>query len=184
MSDNTSTQTTPATRPQKLHEYQAMLSRRLQEAQKQTGQTGYLGVQIGAQHYLVSLDDAGEILPMHTPTHVPLTQPWYLGVVSVRGQLLGVVDLCLFMGLGATPIDMSSQVMVLSKNPERACGVIVSKLFGLRPASSLTLQIEEEGNTAKSPWVGDAYSSVDGVQWRILNVQALLESADFVQVGR
>ena len=53
---------TNLTSRQRLHEYQAMLARRLQEARAKSSTEGFLGVQIGDQHWLLSLSDTGEVL--------------------------------------------------------------------------------------------------------------------------
>lgn len=183
MSDLPTSQPANSTRPQRLQEYQAMLARRLHAAQTQTAQAGYLGVQIGVHHYLVGLEDAGEIMPLQDLTPVPLTQPWYLGVLSTRGQLLGVADFDMFAFQTPTPVDMTSRIMVLSKNPERACGVLVTKLFGLRPSAGLQTLPDADANPAH-PWLGQQFQADDGQIWQVLDVKKLLEDPSFLQVGR
>ncbi|WP_295493835.1 chemotaxis protein CheW, partial [uncultured Ralstonia sp.] len=82
---------TNLTSRQRLHEYQAMLARRLQEARAKASTDSFLGVQIGERYWLLSLADTGEVLDFQAPARVPLTQPWYLGLVNARGNLLGVI---------------------------------------------------------------------------------------------
>ena len=53
-------QRTNLTSRQRLHEYQAMLARRLQEARAKSATEGFLGVQIGEHHWLLSLTETGE----------------------------------------------------------------------------------------------------------------------------
>ncbi len=116
---------TNLTSRQRLHEYQAMLARRLQEARAKSSTEGFLGVQIGDQHWLLSLSDTGEVLDYQPPARVPLTQPWYLGLVNARGNLLGVIDFSLFCGEAATAGGAGAKIVVLSKDPQRACAIIV-----------------------------------------------------------
>lgn len=65
---------TNLTSRQRLHEYQAMLARRLQEARAKASMDSFLGVQIGDRHWLLSLGDTGEVLDYQPPARVPLTQ--------------------------------------------------------------------------------------------------------------
>ena len=68
-----------------LREFQERLARRLAEAG--TGERrGLLGFMCGAEHWLIELAEAGEILPPPPLSTVPLTQPWYRGLGFAPGD--------------------------------------------------------------------------------------------------
>ena len=77
----------------------------MQAARTSSGARAHqLGVEIGGVRYLLDLLEAGEIVPVPALASVPLTQPWYLGLANVRGNLVGVVDLARYLGQdGAVP---------------------------------------------------------------------------------
>ncbi|CAJ0681180.1 hypothetical protein R82526_01106 [Ralstonia mannitolilytica] len=175
-------QRTNLTSRQRLHEYQAMLARRLQEARAKSSAEGFLGVQVGERHWLLSLTDTGEVLDYQAPTRVPLTQPWYLGLVNARGNLLGVIDLGLFCGEAPTTAGPGAKIVVLSKDPQRACAIVVPRVAGLR---SLTdLQPADVATEESRPWQGRAWRDAQGTLWRELDVRQLLADPAFLQVGR
>ena len=175
-------QRTNLTSRQRLHEYQAMLARRLQEARAKSATEGFLGVQIGEHHWLLSLTETGEVLDYQPPARVPLTQPWYLGLVNARGNLLGVIDFGLLCGEAPTSSGSGAKIVVLSKDPQRACAILVPRVAGLRSLSDL--QPAEATAEEGRPWLGRAWSDAQGTQWRELDVRQLLADPAFLQVGR
>jgi twitching motility protein PilI len=85
-------------RRSRLRQYQVQLLERMQAAQAAgTTAARELGVLIGTRHCLLDLTQVGEIVPFRSATTVPLTQPWYLGLANVRGNLVGVIDLAAYL---------------------------------------------------------------------------------------
>ncbi|MEM5428900.1 chemotaxis protein CheW [Cupriavidus oxalaticus] len=170
----------------RLQDYQAMLARRLREARSLPAADSYLALQIGARHWLLPLAETGEVLDMRQPSRVPLTQPWYSGLVNARGSLLGVIDFSLFCGGAPTPVQPGSKLVVLSRQVERACAILATRVAGLRHAAELGLP---HGEAAWQPdeapaWEGQRFADRDGRDWQVLNVPALLDAPAFLQVGR
>ena len=58
-------------RQTRLHDYQAMLARRLREARNLPVVESYLGVLVGQRNWLLPLTETGEVLEMRTPASVP-----------------------------------------------------------------------------------------------------------------
>jgi len=173
-------------RQTRLQDYQAMLARRLREARSLPAADSYLALQVGPRSWLLPLAETGEVLDMRQPSRVPLTQPWYAGLVNARGNLLGVVDFSLFSGDGATPVQPGSKIVVLSRQVERACGIVATRVVGLRHAGDLGLP---HGEAAKAEgtepaWAGRRFADREGRDWQVLDVRALLEASAFLQAGR
>lgn len=173
-------------RQTRLQDYQAMLARRLREARSLPAADSYLALQIGSRHWLLPLAETGEVLDMRQPSRVPLTQPWYSGLVNARGSLLGVIDFSLFCGGAPTPVQPGSKLVVLSRQVERACAILATRVAGLRHAADLGLP---HGEAAPQPgeapaWEGQRFADRDGREWQVLDVRALLEAPAFLQVGR
>ncbi|TDF66222.1 chemotaxis protein CheW [Cupriavidus sp. L7L] len=174
----------------RLQDYQAMLARRLREARTLPAADSYLALQIGARHWLLPLAETGEVLDMRPPSRVPLTQPWYSGLVNARGSLLGVIDFSLFCGGSPTPVQPGSKLVVLSRQVERACAILATRVAGLRHATELGLPHEEaaqglaQGSDEAPAWEGQRFADRDGRDWQVLNVRALLDAPAFLQVGR
>lgn len=167
-------------RQTRLHDYQAMLARRLREARNLPAVDSYLGVLVGQRGWLLPLMETGEVLEMRQPAGVPLTQPWYRGLVNARGNLLGVIDFGLYCGEGATPVQPGSKIVVLSRQVERACGIIATRVVGLRHAVDLTPAQGE----APLGWLGAHFADREGRDWQVLDIRQLLDTPAFLQAGR
>jgi len=95
-----------------LREFQAHLARRLAGASEQSA-AGLLGIQSGADYWLLNLSDSGEIIPLTPLTGVPLTKPWFVGIANIRGNLYSVADFSAFQGKEATPQNNSSRLLLI-----------------------------------------------------------------------
>ena len=119
-----------------LRELQARLADRLSQARTQTAVgASWLAVKISDKNFLLPLSQSGEVVGWSGVEPVPYTKPWMLGVTSIRGILLTVVDLARMLNL---PISRSEQVFagasVVALNPMMGvnAALFVEHLEGLR----------------------------------------------------
>jgi len=167
----------PAARRIRLRQYQEELLERMQAARTGSGaRTHQLGVEIGGERYLLDLLEAGEIVPVPPLTSVPLTQPWYLGLANIRGNLIGVVDLARFFdaqrGLpdNAGAPGSAARLVTFSPSLGMPCGFLAARVHGLRQAADMTPQ---DGRLVDA----------DGQAWTPLALAALAQDERFLQVG-
>ncbi len=178
------------TRRERLREFQSALSDRLRRAQSAPLASNRLGLQIGQRRVLIDLADAGEILAVPDITPVPLTKAWYRGLANVRGNLLGIVDLSLFAGGAATPLDKDSRVLAFSSELHFSSGILVSRMLGLRSAADLGAASESDtaqvatGPDLYAPWMRARLVDAQGVLWDELDLAALTTDERFLQIGR
>jgi twitching motility protein PilI len=160
-----------AERRNRLRQYQVQLLERMQAARANSGASvNQLGVSIGAERYLLDLTQAGEIVPVGALAAVPLTQPWYLGLTNIRGNLVGVIDLARYLGLGETPIGSDSRIVTFAAGLGFNCALLVGRVYGLRHAG---------GMQAADQCLRDA----DGNDWTALDLAALVADERFLHVG-
>jgi twitching motility protein PilI len=173
-------------RRERRREFQVSLSERLHRAQSLPVASSMLGLQIGPSRLLVDLAGAGEILALPTITPVPLVKPWYRGLINVRGNLLGVVDLSLFANGPATPLDQESRVLSLGAELRFASGILVSRMLGLRHSADL-VRVADGQAVAPSPfepWLRSRLVDKDGGLWDELDLRALTRDERFLRVER
>ncbi len=165
----------------RLREFQAQLVERMQAARTgEDGQLRQLGVAIGSQCWLLNLKEAGEIVTVGAITHVPLTQPWFLGLTNLRGNLVSVVDFAHMMGQAPTPIDKETRIVAFGPSLGFNSALLVTRVMGLRNVSAMTLQDNAE---SAAPWIGGRYLDEDGLLWSELKLSAMTEDAQFLQVS-
>ena len=160
-----------AGRRTRLRQYQVQLLERMQAARSNSGaRINHLGVQIGAQRILLDLTQAGEIVPVSPVTTVPLTQPWYLGLANIRGNLVGVIDLARYLKLGETGSGQDARFVTFAGALGFNCALLVSKVYGLRHAGDMRQH-------------GDQLRDADANEWDVLDLAALARDPRFLQIG-
>lgn len=160
-----------AARRARLRQYQEQLLERMQAARTSSGARAHqLGVEIGGARYLLDLVEAGEIVPLPPLAAVPLTQPWYLGLANVRGNLLGVVDLARYLDPEAMPTP-GTRLVTFAPGLGFPCALLVAKVVGLRHAADM------------QP-LDARLRDADGQEWTPLSLAALAREDRFLQVAR
>ena len=170
-----------------LREYQQNLIDQLQSENLSIARVSTLGVQIAGQNHLVDMADVGEVLPVPALTLVPFTKPWFRGVVNVRGNLYGVVDVAAYQqnGMALRPLatsgdtvqafgDSSNRILLVANRYAFNVALLVDNVLGLRDARDWR-QNEANGQIK--------YQDEHGVVWQKLGVAALLEQPEFLQIG-
>lgn len=174
---------------QALRQLQSRLAERLQAARTDAAQAAsWLAVQAGAGNYLLPLAQVGEIFHWPGVLRVPYSQPWFWGVANLRGNLMGVVDLCTFLGQPAERSEQSlMETSLLSVAPALQVNValVVDRLMGLRGVEDMSPQQLSPATTTTStgvPGLGSWFTDQAAVPWRELNLQNLVHSQTFLQV--
>lgn len=160
-----------AGRRTRLRQYQVQLLERMQAARTNTGtRIQQLGVMIGSERYLLELTQTAEIVSLGAVTAVPLTQAWYLGLANIRGNLIGIVDVARYLELGETATGADSRVITFANSLGFNCGLLVSRVYGLRQAADMQA-------------VGERLRDADANEWTPLDLAALVNEPRFLHVG-
>lgn len=155
-----------------LREFQQRLIDRLQDKSLAASRISTLGIQIAGNHWLVDMTDIGEVLPLPEVTPVPLTKPWFKGVVNVRGSLFTVTDMAVYLGAQATPHLPENRILLAAERYGFNAALLVERVLGLRDARSWRQIAPLEYHDDENKLI-----------WRKLDVPALLAQADFLQIA-
>ena len=164
-----------------LHEFQAGLARRLAEA-RDTRASALLAVQVGQRNWLIDLTEAGEILAVPPLATVPLAEPWFRGLASVRGNLFGVVDFAAFHGDAPIPPVGHARLLLIGVRHELNCAILVSRALGLRSIDDF--EVASSATDPERPWVGDVLHDSLGTPWTRLKVAELLNHPRFLDAAQ
>lgn len=164
-----------------LRAFQEGVNARLKEAQSgaSTHSASKMGVQVGQEKWLVNLSDVGEVTPLPTLLHVPLTQRWFAGVANVRGVLYSAVDFSDFLGGEPTQANVDSRLLLANVKYHVNAGIIVHHMLGLKNPEQF--QVGESSNLP--PWIAAEYIDQEGNIWKELNMTGLIGHPNFLNVG-
>jgi len=167
---------------QRMREFQANLTARLREARSGDPGYGRLAVRVVDCDCLLHLPEAGEILSVPIITSVPLAQPWFMGIASVRGRIFSVIDLGRYMERGATRLDKDCRLILLGESLGFNAGLVVSAVLGLRSVKDM---ISESGaaNAERPDWMNTPCTEQDGHRWLPLELGRLTREERFLHAG-
>jgi twitching motility protein PilI len=171
-----------AARRTRLREFQIQLIERVQAARSGADtRINQLGVMVGQTRWLLDLKEVSEIVSVGAITPVPLTQDWYLGLSNLRGSLISVVDFARFQGHPPAHVEQDSRIVAFAPALSFNCGLLVSRVMGLRNVADMELQPDLVPGDA--PWATCSYRDRDSQVWLQLSLSLIVQDPRFLQVG-
>lgn len=170
-----------------LRELQQRLAERLRLVREQAPTRNWLAIESGGHGFLLPLEQAGEIFSLVALQSVPHSQPWFLGVGNLRGQLHGVVDLSAFIGLprrATTTMDFASKdagrLVAFNASLQLNVALLIDRLVGLRRPAEL---VEIKPSGPRPHFIGAEFNDTKARPWVELNLAALASDEAFLKVA-
>jgi twitching motility protein PilI len=148
--------------------------------QQQLIQSYWEGVMfyVGEHRFVAPLSSVKEILNHPSSlTPVPGSRPWMMGVANVRGTLIPVVDLQLYLIGEKTRQGRRSRVLVFTLG-SGLTGVLVGEMVGMRHFAKETARQTQFNNEKFSKYVQFEFDQ-DGMTWPVFSLSALAEDSGF-----
>ncbi len=167
-----------------LRSFQRELAARLASKTAAQVELSRLGLSSGGEQWLIRLADAGEVITMPAVATVPLTQPWFLGVANIRGNLYSVIDFGGFLGRSVSIAPgTGGQSRLLLFGPrvgDLKAGIVVQKVLGLRNLAELA---PASPQTDAPGWYGQRWMDAEGGAWQEIDLVRLSQDPKFLRVG-
>ncbi|MBI1911841.1 MAG: chemotaxis protein CheW [Deltaproteobacteria bacterium] len=97
---------------------------------------------LGVNEYAFEVTDAVEVLKARQLTEVPRTPEFIKGILSLRGEMIPVIDLKKRLGISLTADKASSRILVAAIEDVKA-GFLVDKLSGVKEVSAGAVEVAE-----------------------------------------
>jgi twitching motility protein PilI len=141
-----------------------------------------VGFRVGDRHLVSSLTEVNEILSFPEVTRVPGACAWLLGVASVRGNLMPLVDLKGFLSGVATDLTDSSRVLLV-RQVGGSVGLLVDEVLGQRNfTADQRAPAQEQNDAAIERFIVEHYALGD-TQWGHFSIAALVRADVFGQAA-
>jgi twitching motility protein PilI len=142
-----------------------------------------VAVRMGGETFLVAREETREVLGLPAVvTRIPGTKPWIRGLANVRGQLLPLLDLRLFLGSGSTQSGRNTRVVVVNHRDIPA-GLIVDEVLGFRRFAEKEFNVEPPPTVIRcDSYLAGAFRR-GGEVWPVLSLRGLVESESFLQAA-
>ena len=172
-----------------IRELQTRLANRLRTARDEGLSVSWLAVRSAGMNYLLPLAQSGEIFPITAVQPVPYAQPWFLGVVNLRGGLFGVVNIAQYVAgetgvpvAGGAPRKPGATQVVVTLNAalDVNCALLVDELVGLRNPQVFS---ESAPRAPDAPaYFGNRFTDPGGQSWQEINIQTLSQHPHFLSI--
>lgn len=104
----------------------------------------YIVFQMGSELFATSLLEVREVIETQTPKPIPNMAPYFKGVINIRGEIIGVVDLRERLGISS---EEASLCQLVFETPSGPLAAIVDKVHSVVVMDISTL--ERRANVAQ-----------------------------------
>lgn len=90
--------------------------------------TQYIGVVVGNEQYGIDIKYIDNIVKMQRITRVPKAQPYFYGVINIRGEIIPVMSLRIKFGKEAAEFNNKTRILIIKPEQQAAIGFIVDEV--------------------------------------------------------
>lgn len=90
--------------------------------------TQYIGVVIGNEQYGIDIKYIDNIVKMQRITRVPKAQPYFFGVINIRGEIIPVMSLRIKFGKEPDVFGPHTRILIIKPEQQAAVGFIVDEV--------------------------------------------------------
>lgn len=90
--------------------------------------TQYIGVILGNEQYGIDIKFIDNIVKLQRITRVPKAQPYFLGVINIRGEIIPVMSLRIKFGMEPDAFTNKSRILIIKPEQQAAVGFLVDEV--------------------------------------------------------
>ncbi len=141
-----------------------------------------LGFSLLGQRFVVPLDEVAEVMRVPQMKRLPGVKPFVYGVSNVRGRLMAVLDLALFMGRNSELPRAARRVVAVDAD-EQFIGFVIDESLGMQhfPSESYEEEVVEVDEAFRH-YVKDGYR-VAGSYWPVLSLVGLSTHEELMKLA-
>jgi twitching motility protein PilI len=148
---------------------------------EQKGSWHGLAFKLGGVKVLSAMEEITEMLPYPDAiTPVPGSKEWILGLANVRGNLMPIIDLQLYLGESPVVPGDTARVLVI-KHHGVTTGLLVPKVFGMKNMPQEEIMEDLRFRGVLGAYVFDAFNAKGNV-WPVFSMAALVADQRFLMV--
>jgi Chemotaxis signal transduction protein len=88
----------------------------------------YIVVKVGTEQYGIDIQYIDNIVRMQRITRVPKAQPYFNGVINLRGEIIPVMSIRKKFGLEPDEFSNTTRIIIIKLEPQAAIGIIVDEV--------------------------------------------------------
>lgn len=88
----------------------------------------YIVVKLGDEKYGIDISNVDNIVRMQRITRVPKSQPYYVGVINLRGEVVPIMSLRRRFGLEEDEYDAATRIIIIRLEDQSMIGFVVDEV--------------------------------------------------------
>lgn len=88
----------------------------------------FIVVKLDDEQYGIEIGYVDNIVRFQKPTRVPKTQPYFIGVINLRGEIVPVMSLRLKFDLDMKDITNSTRIIIIKTEQNAKLGIVVDEV--------------------------------------------------------
>ena len=104
-----------------MDEYMAAIAEVVEDKQ-------YIVVKLGGEQYGIDIAHIDNIVRMSRITRVPKSQPYYVGVINLRGEVVPIMSLRRRFGLDNDEYSASTRIIIIRMEDQSLIGFVVDEV--------------------------------------------------------
>lgn len=117
---------------------------------------------LGNEEYAFRIGEIHEIIRPQKVTMIPKTGPHLLGITSLRGKIIPVIDLKRLLSLNGNTVQQAKQKILILKGPKGPIGARIDRVVGvIRPSASKIVETPPHLPEAQTRFI-EGVAIVDG----------------------
>ncbi len=88
----------------------------------------YIVVKLGGEQYGIDISYVDNIVRMQKITRVPNVQPYFKGIINLRGEVVPVMSIRTKMGLEDDEFTNSTRIIILKVEEQGSLGIIIDQV--------------------------------------------------------
>ncbi len=88
----------------------------------------YIVAKLGNEQYGIDIAYVDNIVRMQNITRVPKTQPYFMGVINLRGEIIPVMDLRKKLELEEKEISGATRIIIIKPEQSASLGLLVDEV--------------------------------------------------------
>jgi len=135
-----------------------------------------LTFRLAKEEYAFRVDEVQEIIKPQRITGIPRSRPYLVGITSLRGKIIPVIDLKAMMSLRGGCDDERRQKILILKGTRGPLGVLIDRVINvIRPQASTIVETPAHLPEAGMRFI-DGVALVDGRFVSIIKTEEVLEA--------
>ena len=144
-----------------------------------------IGFTLFGQKFVTPMGEVTEMLELPPYTELPGVQSWVRGLANVRGRLLPLTDLAVYLG-GKLEAPRRNRRVLVIENGDTYCGLIVDGILGMQhfPVDSYVSEMAGIDFPAMVPYLQGSFQEDGARGWVVFSPWLMMKDERFFQVAQ